>query len=140
MDCFIGLDIGSSAVKVGLFREQGEVLATANHPYATAEPRPGYKEQDPRDWWNAVIQGIREVLGVVPNASVLAIGIAGYVSSLTFLDAENKPLRPSICFQDQRAFAEVDRLYESSSRAELAQLLGIDLPPAPTWPLPRLLW
>ncbi len=115
-------------------------MATANHPYATAEPQPGYKEQDPRDWWNAVIQGIREVLGVVPNASVLAIGIAGYVSSLTFLDAENKPLRPSIRFQDQRAFAEVDRLYESFSRAELAQLLGIDLPPAPTWPLPRLLW
>ncbi|MEO6966466.1 MAG: FGGY family carbohydrate kinase [Acidobacteriaceae bacterium] len=140
MDCFIGLDIGSSAAKVGLFREQGELLAGANYPYDTAEPRPGYKEQNPRDWWNAVTKGIRDVLNTVPNASVLAVGIAGYISSLTFLDAENNPLRPSICFQDQRAVAEVDRLYENFSRAELAKILGIDLPPAPTWPLPRLLW
>ena len=140
MHCFLGLDIGSSAAKVGLVRETGELLATANYPYATAEPRPGYKEQNPSDWWDAVIHGVREVLGIVENASVLAVGITGYISSLTFNDAEGRPLLPSIGFQDQRAVAEVDRLYETYSRPALAQLLGVDLPPAPTWPLPRLLW
>ena len=140
MHCFIGLDIGSSAAKVGLFSDQGELLAVANYPYSTEEPRPGYKEQNPSDWWDAVIQGIREVCGVVENASILAIGITGYISSLTFVDATGTPLRPSIGFQDQRAVAEVDRLYEVYSRPELAQRLGVDLPPAPTWPLPRLLW
>lgn len=140
MNCFLGLDIGSSAAKVGLFSETGELLATAQYPYVTAEPQPGYKEQNPSDWWDAAIHGIREVLGVVKNASVLAIGITGYISSLTCIDAEGRSLRPSIGFQDQRAVAEVDRLYEIYSRPALTQLLGVDLPPAPTWPLPRLLW
>ena len=140
MNCLIGLDIGSSAAKVGLFCEQGKVVAMASYPYVTAEPRPGYKEQNPADWWSAVTSGIREVLGVVQDASILAVGITGYIASLTFIDADGRPLRPSISFQDQRAFAEVDSLYESFSRTELAELLAIDLPPAPTWPLPRLLW
>lgn len=112
----------------------------ASYPYDTVELCPGWKEQDPSDWWNAVTKGIREVLGAVQNVSVLAVGITGYITSLTFIGVDGIPVRPSFGFQDQRAFAEVDDLYESFSRTELAELLAIDLPPAPTWPLPRLLW
>ena len=127
-------------MKVGLFDEAGKALATASYSYGTAEPRPGYKEQDPSDWWSSVKKGIHQVLGEVKNASVLAIGATGCISSLTFVDAEGNYLRPSIAFQDQRAVEEVGEIREKFSRAELAESLGIDLPPAPTWPLPRLLW
>jgi sugar (pentulose or hexulose) kinase/mannitol-1-phosphate/altronate dehydrogenase len=140
MNFLIGLDIGSSSVKVGLIDEQGGLLAIANHPYTTAEPSPGYKEQDPADWWDAVTKGIREVLSSEGKPSILAIGITGYISSLTFVDTDGRPLRPAIGFQDQRAFAEVASLAEFYSRSELASMLAIDLPPAPTWPLPKLLW
>ena len=140
MECFLGIDIGSSATKVGLFGRGGEILAVATYSYVTVSRRPGFKEQDPNDWWSAVCDGTHRVLSFVPGASVLAVGITSYIASLTFVDAKGLPLRPSIGFQDQRAVEEVRELYESFSRAELAKLLAIDLPPAPTWPLPRLLW
>lgn len=140
MDSLLGIDIGSSATKVGLFSATGQALAVATYPYATATPRPLYKEQNPDDWWEAVRRGIHDVTEAFPAASVLAIGITGHISSFTFVDAAGKPLRPSIGFQDQRATQEVDELYHTFSRTELAGELSIDLPPAPTWPLPRLLW
>ncbi len=140
MNCVLGLDIGSSAVKAGLFNETGDVLALASYPCPTAEPRPGYKEQDPADWWTAVIRGIRDVLAAAEQTAPLAVGITGHISSLTFVDAEGNYLRPSLSFQDQRAFAEVRELNQQFSREKLAELLAVDLPPAPTWPLPKLLW
>lgn len=138
--CILAIDMGSSSAKVGLVAESGEVLAAHTRSYPTFEPQRGYKEQEPRDWWNAVLDGIHHVTMAVPAASVAAVGVAGYISSLTFVDQNGTPLRRSIGFQDQRAFDEVAELYRAFSRPELADLLGIDLPPGPTWPLPRLLW
>jgi sugar (pentulose or hexulose) kinase/mannitol-1-phosphate/altronate dehydrogenase len=139
-NCILAVDVGSSAAKVGLLNESGQVLAVGSYPYPTAEPLRGYKEQDPHDWWNAVRAGIRHVLSVVPDASVLAVGVTGYICSLTFVGSRGTPVRRSIGFQDQRASEEVIELYNTFSRSELAGMLGIDLPPSATWPLPRLLW
>jgi sugar (pentulose or hexulose) kinase len=139
MHGLLGLDIGSSAVKVGLFDEAGTALATASYAYSTAEPRPGFKEQNPEDWWTGVKKGIHQVLGEVEDVTVVAVGATGCISSLTFVDGEGNVLRPSIAFQDQRAVEEVAEIQQEFSRGELAELLGIDLPPAPNWPLPRLL-
>jgi len=138
--CLLALDIGSSSAKVGLVAESGEVLAVGRYPYATAEPMPGYKEQEPEDWWKAVVDGIRHAFTAVPSASVVAVGVAGYISSLTFLDEQGRPVRKAIGFQDRRASAQVAELTSSFSSKEFAELLGIDLPPASTWPLPKLLW
>jgi xylulokinase len=112
----------------------------ATRPYPTHELRPGYKEQEPPDWWRAAAACIREVAAQAPPESILALGAVGHVSSLTFLDESGVPIRPSLGFQDVRAASEVAGLYAAFSREELAELLGIDLPPGPTWPLPRLLW
>jgi sugar (pentulose or hexulose) kinase/mannitol-1-phosphate/altronate dehydrogenase len=136
----LGLDIGSSSAKVALFDTAGQLVAISSHPYATAEPRPGYKEQTPEDWWGAACRGIRHVMADIPSEAPLAVAVTGHISSLTFVDADGRPLRASIGFQDQRAVAETNDLYAAFSRGDLAALLGIDLPPAPTWPLPRLLW
>jgi sugar (pentulose or hexulose) kinase len=85
-------------------------------------------------------RGIRHVTADIPSEAPLAVAVTGHISSLTFVDADGHPLRASIGFQDQRAVAETNDLYAAFSRGDLAALLGIDLPPAPTWPLPRLLW
>lgn len=95
-----------------------------------------FGEQNPRDWWTAVCDCIREVAA----GEVLAAGATGHISSLTFVDKSGAPLRPAIGFQDQRAVEEVQELSNAFSREELASQLGIDLPPAATWPLPRLMW
>ena len=140
MEHVLGIDIGSSATKVGLFSLDGAPFAVTSKPYPTLEPQRGYREQDPEFWWLAVIEGIREVCAGIPRESILAIGTTGHISSLTFVDEGGKPLRSAVDFQDQRAVAEAEELYGEFGRAELARHFGIDLPPAATWPLPRLLW
>ncbi|HVA00605.1 MAG TPA: FGGY family carbohydrate kinase [Terriglobia bacterium] len=140
MPCVLGIDVGSSSAKVGLFDLAGTTLAISTHSYPTFQPRAGFKEQDPERWWQAVIQGIRAVRRKVPRREILAVGATGHISSLTFVDASGKVLRPAISFQDLRAADQLETLYARFSRQELAQLLGIDLPPAANWPLPRLLW
>lgn len=140
MPCVLGIDVGSSSAKVGLFALDGRPIANASRSYPTAEPRPGVKEQDPELWWRAVVEGIQSVTANVPPKEIVAVGATGHISSITFVDHSGKPVRPAVGFQDQRAEAEVAELYSRFSREELAGFLGIDLPPAPTWPLPRLLW
>lgn len=138
--CVLGIDVGSSSTKVGAFDLAGKALAVSTHSYPTFQPQAGYKEQDPELWWRAVVQGIRAVRRKVPRREILAVGATGHISSLTFVDASGKPLRPAIGFQDLRAAGQLEALYARFSRQELAQRLGIDLPPAANWPLPRLLW
>jgi xylulokinase len=138
--CLVGVDLGSSAVKAGVFGLDGRTLATASVQVPTCSPRPGWKEQDPECWWRATSSALREALAAAPARRVAALGATGHICSLTFLDAAGAPLRPAVVFQDQRAIAEVDELGARFSRAELASALGVDLPPAPSWPLPRLLW
>jgi xylulokinase len=140
MGYLLGLDIGSSSVKAGILGLNGRVVAASSHNYPTQEPQPGFKEQHPQLWWEAVVRAIGEVLRGVDAKRLLSIGIAGNICSHTFLDADGKVLRPSLGFQDQRAVAEVEELLSITTREELAQEFGLDLPPAATWPLPRLLW
>jgi xylulokinase len=140
MAYLLGIDVGSSGAKVALLAPDGTVAALAAHGYPTEEPQPQYKEQDPEQWWRAAVAGIREVLAAAPSGEVVAVGAAGHISSLTFVDSAGRPLRPAMGFQDLRAVAEVAEIARLFSRQDLAERLGIDLPPAATWPLPRLLW
>ena len=140
MGYLLGVDVGSSSAKVGLFTLDGHAIAVCRKSYPTEEPKPGYQEQNPELWWQAVVGGIREVTNGVDAKSLLAIGSTGHICSHTFVDAEGKVLRPSLGFQDQRAVAEVEELLAKTTREELALELGVDLPPAANWPLPRLLW
>jgi len=140
MGLLIGIDVGSSATKVGLFAENGKALAVSSSSYPTEEPSPGYKEQDPELWWRAAVDGIRHVLAGSARERIDAIAVVGHISSFTFVDANGVPLRPAIGFQDQRAITELEQLYGTITRRDLALHLRIDLPPAATWPLPKLLW
>jgi sugar (pentulose or hexulose) kinase len=140
MSCVLGIDVGSSSAKVGLFALDGRVISVTSRSYPTQEPRPGFKEQDPELWWKAVVEGIRTVIPNLPPKEILALGTSGHISSLTFVDASGRPVRPAVSFQDQRAARELDELRRQFSREDLAGYLGIDLPPSATWPLPRLLW
>jgi xylulokinase len=140
MQTVIGIDVGSSATKVGIFDLEGHECALASRSYPTHEPLPGFKEQDPEQWWAATGDCIRELVAKLPRESIVALGATGHISSFTFTDRAGKPLRPAIGFQDQRAVREVAELYERFSREDLAAHLGIDLPPGATWPLPKLIW
>jgi xylulokinase len=136
----IGIDIGSSAVKAGVVTAEGQVRAVARHAYPTDEPQPGFKEVDPELWWERAVACLREVTEGLPGEDILAVCAIGHISSLTFVDGMGRPVRRSLGFQDQRADNELADLYDRFSREELVSLLGIDLPPSATWPLPKLIW
>jgi xylulokinase len=71
---------------------------------------------------------------------VAAVGLSGQVGTHVLVDRQVQPLRPALSWQDTRAHAEAAALLEQVGRERLAEVLGIDLPPGPAWPLPRLLW
>jgi len=140
MEYVLGIDVGSSSTKVGLFSLDGAAVAIAGRAHPTHEPLLAYKEQEPELWWRAAVSGIRKVTASVRRERILGIAAAGHISSLTFVDASGAPLRPAVGFQDLRAISEVEEIASAFSRRELHRHLGIDLPPGATWPLPRLLW
>ena len=129
MPYLLGLDVGSSTTKVGLFTLLGKPAYIATRSYEICEPRPGFKEQDPEIWWRAVVDGICEVTRRFDARDILAVGITGHIVSHVFINEAGKPIQPSISFQDQRSVAEMKEVYETFTREELTTHLGIDLPP-----------
>lgn len=101
----LGIDIGTSATKLVVFSEDGKALASRTVAYQTQFPQPGYVEQNPDDWWEAVCVGIRGMLaeGTVSAAEIAAIGIDGQGWSAIALDREGNVLAPDPIWLDTRS-------------------------------------
>ena len=106
--CLLGLDVGGSAVKVGLFDLDGRLRALQEAPIPVSTPHPGWAEVDPRRWSEAVVAGVRSVMsqsGVAPE-QVLAVGLSNMIATVMPLDAEGRALRPAILYYDTRSAVE----------------------------------
>src|SRR6478735_8431171 len=95
----VGIDVGTSAVKVIAVAEDGEVLERREVAYPLSTPHPGWSEQDPDDWWRAS----QAVLARLPDGPV---GLSGQMHGLVILDGDDRVLRPAILWNDQRTGAE----------------------------------
>ena len=100
----IGVDIGTTSVKVAAFTAQGQLIRAHRIGIAVSRPREGWAEQDPLDWWHGCVRGIEAVLCAVPGAGaqIRSIGIVGQVNTHVFVDENLRPLAPAILWQDQR--------------------------------------
>jgi len=119
----LGIDVGTSSVKVGLLHLQGPRLDIFRAPCRVRSPRPGWCEAAPEDWWRAV----RVALGAVPREarrSVCGVGLSVLFPAWVALDRSGRPLRRAILYSDQRAAAEVDRLGRRIPLARLEERLG----------------
>ncbi len=104
MAYILGVDIGTSGTKTVLFSEDGAPVSSAVYEYPLYTPKNGYAEQDPLDWWNASVSGIRSVIeksGVSPSY-IKGVGLSGQMHGLVMLDGDNKVIRRSIIWCDQR--------------------------------------
>jgi len=100
----LGIDVGTTGTKALLIAEDGRVVARSNHEYPLLTPRPTWAEQNPADWWEATIAGIRDVLkesDVAPK-DVVGIGLSGQMHGSVFLDERSEVIRPAILWCDQR--------------------------------------
>ena len=121
---FIGIDLGTSAVKLLLMEERGRIENIVSRAYPLSMPRPGWSEQDPADWIRASFEGIRELTKDVDRSLVRGIGIAGQMHGLVALDREDRVLRPAILWNDGRTEEETVWLNETVGAELLAKETG----------------
>jgi xylulokinase len=109
---FLGLDIGTSSVKALLIDADQRTVAEATAPLSVSRPHPLWSEQDPDDWVDGVEASVAAIRRNAPEAfgSLAGIGLSGQMHGATLLDANDKPLRPAILWNDGRYFAECDEL------------------------------
>ena len=121
---FIGVDLGTSATKLLLVDEKGEILNTVTKEYPLSFPQPGWSEQEPAGWWNACLEGIPELLKGFAAKDVAALSVAGQMHGLVVLDENDEVIRPAILWNDGRTFKEVDYLNETIGKDKLSQWTG----------------
>ena len=112
----IGLDIGTSGAKCIITDDAGTVVASSTQEYPLYTPKPGWAEQDPQDWWDAVVRGLKVILpqsGVNP-ADIAGMSFSGQMHGLVALDADHRVIRPSILWCDQRTQAQCDWITEKA--------------------------
>lgn len=111
---FLGIDLGTSSVKVLLLDKERGILQTVSKEYPVSYPQPGWAEQNPEDWWNATGAGIRELLQIakIDAAEVQAVGFSGQMHGLVLLDSRHQVLMPAMLWCDQRTQEECDELTE----------------------------
>ncbi|HEY9103541.1 xylulokinase [Chitinimonas sp.] len=135
---FLGIDLGTSEVKVVLLNTQNRVLASAGCALSVSRPHPRWSEQDPASWWQATCDAIDQLRQSHPGpfAAIQAIGLSGQMHGAVVLDADDRVLRPAILWNDMRSADECAELTQSTP--ELLQITGNLAMPGFT--APKLLW
>ena len=120
---YIGIDLGTSAVKLLLMRGDGTIRNIVSKEYPLAFPHPGWSEQRPEDWWEAVKTGIRELVGAEDGAGAQVGGISfgGQMHGLVILDKDDQVIRPAILWNDGRTVKETDYLNNEIGRNRLSE-------------------
>lgn len=121
---YIGIDLGTSAMKLLLLDETGRILHTVQKDYPLEFPRPGWSQQDPALWERAMLEGIPELLRHCPEARIAGIGAAGQMHGLVLLDGENRVIRPAILWNDGRTQKQTDYLNETVGKETLLEWTG----------------
>ncbi len=107
---YIGIDLGTSAVKLLLVDSEGKILNEVSKEYPVFYPHSGWSEQNPYDWKKAVFEGIKELTENFDNTEIKGIGCGGQMHGLVVLDENDNVIRPAILWNDGRTHKEVDYL------------------------------
>lgn len=118
----VGLDLGTSSVKVIAVDDDGRVIAQATRSYPLVHPEPGAAEQDPEVWWEAVCASLQEITAIVPD--VAAVGLTGQMHGAVFLGEDARPVRPAIIWADTRSGVQAKAVEAEIGRDRLATTTG----------------
>ena len=119
---YIGIDLGTSAVKLLLVDEQGQILKSVTKEYPLHFPQPGWSEQEPADWWKAVQHGILQLTEHVDKSLIRGIGCGGQMHGLVVLDENDAVIRPAILWNDGRTAEETEWLNTVIGKEKLSAL------------------
>ena len=124
MKYYIGADLGTSALKLLLVDTDGKIINTVTKSYDVYFPNPGWSEQNPLDWWDGLVSGVKELTDGIDKNSVSGIGVGGQMHGLVILDENDEVIRPAILWNDGRTQKEVDYLNNIIGKEKLASLTG----------------
>jgi xylulokinase len=133
-------DLGTSGNKATLYDEKGNLVCSSTTGYGVSTLKPGFVEQDPEDWWQAVLSSTKNLLeksGASP-ASIACVTFSGQMMGCLPVDREGNPLRPSIIWADMRSEAQAKRLAEAVPAAEFYRIVGHR--PVSSYSLTKLMW
>ncbi|HZD76580.1 MAG TPA: xylulokinase [Acidobacteriaceae bacterium] len=137
----IGIDVGTGGTRVLMVDTAGKVVGSKVREHAPfRSPQPGWAEQDPEDWWQALVHAIPALLtatGTAPE-EIAAIGLSGQMHGAVLLDATDRVLRPALIWCDQRTAAEAAWLTAQLGTERLIQLTSN--PALTNFTLTKLLW
>ena len=117
---YIGIDLGTSSVKLLLVAEDGSLLGSATEEYPVFYPKSGWSEQNPEDWYAAAVRGVKKLLGNNDAAAVRGIGFGGQMHGLVALDESGAVIRPAILWNDGRTQKETDWLNTAVGKETLS--------------------
>ncbi len=139
MKYLLGVDFGGGASKATLLSEKGDIVATHTEEYETFYEKPGYAEQNPNDWVDAMcldVQGVLQKSGIHAE-DILAVSLDAATHTAVLMDENFSPLRPAIYWTDTRSTAEVAYLKENYGKTIEKQAMH---QAGTIWSLPEILW
>lgn len=117
---YIGIDLGTSAVKLLLMDADGRVKHIVSREYPLYFPHPGWSEQKPEDWYRETMQGVKELLEGFDKSQVAGISFGGQMHGLVILDEEDQVIRPALLWNDGRTAKECDYLNQEIGKERLS--------------------
>ncbi|TWT25460.1 xylulokinase [Planomicrobium sp. CPCC 101110] len=140
MKYVIGVDLGTSAVKILLVDRQGEVVKSVSKPYPLIQEKTGYSEQNPQDWVDQTTSGLADLLKDFEGdaGDIEGISFSGQMHGLVLLDENNDVLRPAILWNDTRTTLQCQQIYEAVGEERLLQITKN--PALEGFTLPKILW
>ncbi len=135
---YLGIDVGTSAVKVALASAPSAVVATTSRELPVSHPHPGWSEQNPDDWWHAVIAACQDLRAghALEWSAVKAIGLSGQMHGAVLLDETHAPIRPAILWNDGRSARQCAEM--QAAMPDIGDIGGV--PPMPGFTAPKILW
>lgn len=121
---FIGIDLGTSAVKLLLMNENGEILKTVSREYPLFFPHPGWSEQNPDTWLESTLSGLCELLENADKGDICGISFGGQMHGMVALDQNDRVVRPAILWNDGRTEKQTKYLNEVIGKKRLTELTG----------------
>lgn len=140
MDILLGIDLGTSGVKVLAMESSGKILATTSRTYPLYQPRAGWSEQEPEDWWNGVVGAIRDILQNehIDAGAIRGLAVSGQMHGSVFLDDRQQVIRRPLLWNDTRTFPQCQTITETIGEEQLIELAGN--PALEGFTGPKVLW
>ncbi len=135
---YLGIDVGTTAVKALVVGESGAVAGEAESRLEVSVPRPGWAEQDPAVWWQGTVEAVRGACAQAGVREVAAAGLSGQMHSAVLLDGADRVLRPAILWSDVRTTAQCRFITDVIGKTGLRRLVGN--PALEGFTAPKLLW